>query len=233
MSLQNPVVSRSERRQRAARVTLPVAAVVLIVAAAVAGWSFGEVALHGTDGSRGLWVLAGMIPSMVALVLGGFLLLLGLLWWRPGVLAVSVALVVAGLGVVRTGVDQVGGIIGLVVAALGPLLLVVAALVRSRASARRREVAAVRATGTETVATVADVPDGPDPTSSGLIGLVTFTFTDGAQRQRWVQRRVLIRREGDVRVGDTTRLWYDAAAPDDERRISVEMEMGPGSLGEV
>ncbi|MBT2517715.1 hypothetical protein J7E29_09750 [Streptomyces sp. ISL-90] len=49
----------------------------------------------------------------------------------------------------------------------------------------------------------------------------TRPVRDGTRR--WVERNMLIRREGDVRVGDTTRLWYDPADPGADGRIVVEL----------
>jgi hypothetical protein len=82
------------------------------------------------------------------------------------------------------------------------------------------------ASGVATTARVSDVPGASRGWSrnGGYWRQVTFTFHDASGGEHAVARRMLIRSPGQVKVGDVSRLWYDAAAPQDGTRIVVELE---------
>ncbi|GCE38541.1 hypothetical protein Rhow_002065 [Rhodococcus wratislaviensis] len=116
---------------------------------------------------------------------------------------------------------------GFVALGAAAVLTALAVLVSVRRGRRRRAAARTVRSGTQTVGTVTDKgyreftprPFGP----STILTVVTFTFVDANDVQRWVRRRMLISSDAPVLDGQATKIWYDAADPGNETRIVVEL----------
>jgi hypothetical protein len=229
MSLSDPNETRRARSDRRRPIVRGIVTAVLLLSSATAGLVWGRLFVSGFEHVDVSTEVLAVVSAIVAWMSYLLFSIATFGSWRAAPVVLGVALVLPGLGLLWARAEGGGallefpGWLGLLFIGLGVLVWVMTAV--ARRGQRRREAQEVRtvSTGTETTATVTHVPDGPNPTSRGLWAAVTFTFTDSASTQRWVERSMLIRREGDVRVGDTTRLWYDASDPGADARIVVEL----------
>ncbi|PTR21878.1 hypothetical protein C8K36_11344 [Rhodococcus sp. OK519] len=113
----------------------------------------------------------------------------------------------------------------------GCLLVATLCLAGGLVTARRRRVRGVRnqearQTGTTATAVVSDRGYTAFRESDRILTTVTFTFTDNANIQRWVQRHMVIHAASPVVDGQSTRLWYDPEDPGNDKRIVVELADG-------
>lgn len=229
MSLIDPNESRRERAERRRPVVRGIVSFILLTAFAVAGLVWGRLFVEGFETTDASIQITAIITAIIAWA--GFLLFSIATFgsWRAGPIVLGSALLLLGAGLLLAplqagaAVLDFPGWLGLLFIGLGALVWVMTATTRAKRRRRDERQARTVVTGVETTATVTQVPPGPNPTSRGLWAAVTFTFTDATGTQRWVERAMLIRRAGDVRVGDTTRLWYDAADPGADHDIVVEL----------
>lgn len=229
MSLTNPTELRQARTTRRRPVVRGVVSTVMLGSLAVAGYTWGQQFIRGFDEANDPLLATAIVSGIVAWI--SFLLfsITTLGSWRLAPWLLVAGLLLFGAGLLVPGVLEGDSAfdfpewIGLV--PIGLALLLALSLIRARGVRERRAQRETHAqkTGTQTVATVTNVPPGPDPSSRGVWGLVTFEFTDGDGTQRWVERTMLIRRAGDVKVGDTTRAWYNAADPGSDADIVIEL----------
>jgi hypothetical protein len=229
MSLTDPNEMRRARTERRRPLVRGIVSLVLLAAFAVAGITWGRLFVEGFEDADATLQVTAIVCGIVAWA--GYLVFSIATFgsWRAAPFVLGSALLLLGAGLLAavlqggSGLLAFPGWLGLLFAGLGVLVWVMT--LAARANRRRRETRDLRtlSSGVETTATVTKVPPGPNPTSRGLWAAVTFTFTDASGSQRWVERTMLIRREGDVRVGDTTRLWYDAADPGADHGIVVEL----------
>lgn len=229
MSLTNPTELRQARTARRRPVVRGIVSAVMLGSLAVAGYAWGQQFILGFDKANDPLLATAIVSGVVAWFsfllfsistlgswrLAPWLLVLGLLLFGTG-------LIVPGLSIGDPLFDFPDWL-GLV--PIGLALLLALSLIRARGLRQRRvqRETHTQNTGTQTVATVTNVPPGPDPSSRGLWGVVTFEFTDSAGTQRWVERSMLIPRAGDVKVGDTTLAWYNAANPGSDADIVIEL----------
>lgn len=229
MSIVDPEEVRRLRSGRRRPVVRAVVTFLLLTACAIAGYSWGALSVVGFETPDAGLEVAAIVCSVLAWA--SFLLfsIATLGSWRAGSLVLGGALAVFGVGLIApraqgaVAVLEFPGWLGLSFVALGVLVWVGTVVARAKGRQRRTREERTVSHGVETRGTVTRVPRGPNPTSRGLWAPVTFTFTDAAGVQRWVERPLLIHREGDVKVGDTTRLWYDADDPGDEAAIVVQL----------
>lgn len=229
MSLTDPNVTRRARAEQRRPVVRGVVSFILLASFAIAGLTWGVLSVEGFAATTASMQVTALVSSIVAWA--GFLIFSIATFgtWRAGPIVLGSALALLGAGLLWAPVQAGGALVdfpawlGLLFIGLGVLIWVLTASARAKRRRREEQQARAQTSGTETTATVTQVPPGPNPTSRGLWAAVTFTFTDAAGTQRWVERTMLIRREGDVKVGDTTRLWYDAADPGAEQSIVVEL----------
>ncbi|KRC61070.1 hypothetical protein ASE14_08985 [Agromyces sp. Root81] len=229
MSLTDPSETRRLRTERRRPVVRGIVSAVLLASFAVAGFVWGRLFADGIDTADAALQVVAIVSGIIAW--GGFLIFSIATFgsWRGGPLVLGLALFLLGAGLVwpvlqsEASLLDFPGWLGLLFIAIGVFIWVMTVV--ARAGQRRRVVRELQtlSDGVETTATVTRVPPGPNPTSRGLWAAVTFTFTDASGAQRWVERTMLIRRAGDVKVGDTTRLWYDRADPGADRGIVVEL----------
>jgi hypothetical protein len=227
MSIVDPVEARRARLARTRPVARGIRSAVLLGSFSVVGVAWGVMFAEGFERADGAVQTAGIVSAIIAWPT--FLLfVITMVGWRSGPIVLGLAMLLLGAGLAWARVQAGGfaefpGWLGLLF--IGLALLIWTATFAGRRDRRLRKLQEERTvtSGTEVVATVTNVPDGPNPTSSGLWGPVTFSFEDRDGTRRWVERNMLIRREGDVRVGDTTRLWYDPADPGADGRIVVEL----------
>ena len=223
----DPLEARRARLARVRPVVRGIRSVLLLASFGVAGATWGLMFAEGFERAGGAVQTAGIVGAIIAWP--AFLLfVITMVGWRSGPIVLGLAMLLLGATLLWARVQAGGfaefpGWLGLVF--IGLALLIWSATFAGRRDHRLRRLQEERTvkTGIEVVATVTDVPAGPNPRSSGLWGRVTFSFEDRNGTRRWVERNMLIRREGDVRVGDTTRLWYDPADPGAEGRIVVEL----------
>lgn len=228
MSLTNPTELRQARATRRRPVVRGIVSTVMLSSLAVAGYTWGQQFILGFDKANDPLLATAIVAGIVAWI--SFLLfsVTTLGSWRIAPWLLVAGLLLFGAGLLVPGVLEGDSAfdfpewIGLV--PIGLALLLALSLIRARGAREKRTQRETRAqkTGTQTVATVTNVPPGPDPSSRGLWGTVTFTFTDNAGTQRWVERPMLIRRAGDVKIGDTSRAWYDSSNPSSDSDIVIE-----------
>lgn len=229
MSLADPHTTRLAKAERRRPVVRAVVTAALLVACATAGLVWGNLLVSGVEqADASLQVIAifsGIAAWMSFLVFS--IATFGS--WRAAPIVLGGAFLLIGAGFAWSQLQAGGallefpGWLGLLFIGMAVLIWVLTAAARARQRLRTADEARTVATGVETTAAVTQVPAGPNPSSRGLWARVTFTFIDGAGSQRWVERTMLIRREGDVKVGDTTRLWYDPVDPGADDRIVVEL----------
>lgn len=229
MSLTDPVAARHARAERRRPIVRVVLTLLLLTSSAVTGVTWGVLIVSGFESADAALQVAAIVSAIIAWISYLAFSIATFGSWRAGPVVLGIAFALLGLGLLGARLNGGGSVLefpgwlGLVFLSLGLLIWVLGFV--SRASRRRRAEQQQRtlASGVATTATVTDVPRGPSPSSRGLWAAVTFTFTDRGGTQRWVERPMLIRREGDVKIGDTTQLWYDAADPGNDRSIVVEL----------
>jgi len=229
MSITDPVAARRARQARRRPVRRAVVTVVLLATSLVAGASWGWVHVIGFEEAGAGLSTTAFVASLLAWFSFLVFSIVTFGSWRAAPFVLALALLLLGGGLLWPGL-QAGesvlafpGWLALLFVVLAAALATAASVGMARRARREESDRLVRAGGTEAVATVTAVPPGPDPGSRGLWARVAFTFTDLAGTRRWVERSLLIREAGDVRVGDTTRLWYDAREPGNDRLIVVEL----------
>ncbi|RXZ47541.1 hypothetical protein ESP57_13405 [Agromyces fucosus] len=229
MSLTDPSETRRLRTERRRPVVRNIVSAVLLASFATAGFVWGRLFVDGIDTADAALQVVAIVSGIIAW--GGFLIFSIATFgsWRNGPLVLGLALFLLGAGlawpVLQRGASLLDfpGWLGLLFIAFGVFVWVMTFVARGRQRRRSARELQTLTDGVETTATVTRVPPGPNPSSRGLWAAVTFTFTDASGAQRWVERTMLIRRAGDVKVGDTTRLWYDRADPGADRGIVVEL----------
>lgn len=226
MSTLDPVAARVSRQRRRRPVQRGILSSVLLLGVAVAGWGWGTLSIDGTEGAGRLLAVT-IVASVVAWCSLLVFAIASAGPWRaaPFILGFAFLLLGGAFLVVRPAEPllEFPSFLGLILLAFAVLVTLGGLRARSRVRSRARTQDAAVASGTRATAVVTDVPPGPDPSSRGLWAKVTFTFTDLSGTQRWVQRPLLIRRSGDVSLGDTTLLWYDSSNPGDDASIVVEL----------
>jgi hypothetical protein len=176
--------------------------VMLFVAGAAIGYALSFLAAGGLHWQR-----------LGAFLVGCPLTLLGLISW------ISMCVKYGRGGLLYGPTTAVLG--------FGAVLTALAAATSVRRGRRRREAARTVRSGTPTVGTVTGKgyrdftprPFGP----STILTVVTFTFVDANNVQRWVRRQMLISSDAPVVDGQTTTIWYDAADPGNESTIVVDL----------
>ena len=100
------------------------------------------------------------------------------------------------------------------------LLLLLGAVVRLRRRGRRDVLAHLATSGRIVEGTIVEIPE-IDPSSGGLLGPVTVSFTDLDGITRWVTKTGQWRRRDLPATGDGATVLYDPASPSDTSRIWV------------
>ena len=229
MSLTDPHETRRLRTERRRPVVRGIVSLVLLASFAVAGFVWGRLFADGIDTADAALQAVAIVSGIIAW--GGFLIFSIATFgsWRGGPLVLGLALFLLGAGLTWPALQggasllDFPGWLGLLFITFGVFVWVMTFVARGRQRRRSERELQTLSNGVETAATVTRVPPGPNAASRGLWAAVTFTFTDAAGSQRWVERTMLIRRAGDVKVGDTTRLWYDRADPGADQGIVVEL----------
>jgi hypothetical protein len=233
MSTVDPTLARrlrATRRPSNLRVVLVLALLAVGGAVAGYGWAgFADMMSSEPDSPS--------VPVLVAIPVGLLLVIVGLMAWLGVVLRCSdvgllygLAAVLAGAagGVLAAPADASGRPRAVIVAAvalvaLGAVALLLGAAAASGRARRSRRDAEMVDTGTLTTAVVSDKGYTRFRESDRILTIVTFVFTDLHGTQRWVQRRMVVHASDPIEEGRSTRLWYDAAHPDDDRSIVVEL----------
>jgi hypothetical protein len=234
MSTTDPVAAR---RARQARVPGPrrlaVAAVLELLGGLGLGYGWSTFGVLGAAAGAG-GEFDPTVPALLGIVLGLPLTIAGTsvgagILARRRDLGIGPAIAAFWLGgafgiqlaALAHGADLLPFVLGALALAVVVGALAVAGA-RRRAAQRRVDDEMMR-TGTLTTATVSDQGWLVFGESTRILTTVTFTFTDAQDVQRWVQRTMVIHAADPVLNGRETRLWYDPAAPGDERRIVVEL----------
>lgn len=229
MSLTNLTELRQARSARVRPILRGFMSALMLTSLAIAGYAWGQLFIQGFDKENDPLLATAIISGVIAWM--SFLLFSAstLGSWRRAPWMLCTGLLLFGLGLLLPGVVEGDSAfdfpewIGLI--PIGFALLLALSLIRARSVRERRaerEALSVES-GTATVATVTSLPAGPDSSSRGLWGAVAFSFTDSSGTQHRVERMMLIRRAGDVKVGDTTRAWYNASNPASDADVVIEL----------
>lgn len=233
MSTVDPSIAKQQRAaRRPSNLRVVITLIVLLGGGFLTGYGWGGFGSMIDVDTEQLVAPA----TLVAIPVGMTTTVIGFIAWSSLVLKRSdiglmfgnaTALLGGGIGVLvvsdgleDAGVAPVVGVVLLVLAAAALLLGLVAAASRRRDRLRADD---ARRSGQETTATVTDRGWTVFHESARIFTTVTFSFVDLAGTRRWVQRAMVVRAEQPVENGQTTRLWFDAANPGDDRRIVVEL----------
>lgn len=229
MSLTNPTELRQRRAQARRPVVFGILGLIMLSSCAVAGFAWGQLIAQGFETADDALSITATVAAIMAWVSFLAFTISTFSKWRLAPVCLCVALLLLGTGLAipsvlaGNSIFNFPGLLGLAPISLALLIglgLIRVRRVRSRRVARESN---SMQSGIETTATVTNVPPGPEATSRGLWAAVTFTFTDIMGNQRWVERTMLIRRAGDVTVGETTRAWYNATNPEVDADIVIEL----------
>lgn len=238
MSTIDPLEAR--RRREAAAIGSPGALAGVVVGLAIialgaafetrALFAFGEMTAETTEPPLAVFGLAVGVPL---LILGFFVHLrsvrryTGRLLGSPVVGPLPVLLAGAAVGA-WWGLSSLPAVDGwwLVptgLAAAAVLLFAVGTAYRARRRAQQRVLARLVTEGRITAGRIVEISE-IDPSSGGLLGPVTVTFTDHAGVDRWVTKSGQWTRAELPATGDPASVIYDPADPSDESRIWVAPE---------
>lgn len=232
MSTVDPAIAKRQREARTpSNLQVGVVLALLLVGGFLTGYGWGGFGWMVDVDTEEV-----VVPILVAIPLGMVLTIISSIVWTlvvvkrgdVGIMYGNAAVLLGGgLGVLAVAAG-LGTPLVLVVVATALLVLAAGALALGAAAAasRRRgaerEDAAVRE-GSVTTATVSDKGYTVFHESDRILTTVTFTFTDPAGVQRWVQRPMVVRSSDPVVDGQSTRLWFDPRDPGNDKRIVVEL----------
>ncbi|WP_223691327.1 hypothetical protein [Leifsonia poae] len=231
MSIVDPSIVRRERASRRPSTLRVLVTLGLILVGGFLtgyGWGGAGASIDVPDGPG--------VATIVAIPLGMLLLVISSIAWVAIVMkrsdigvmyghAAGLLGIGAGVFIVPRNAENASvlELVALIAFGLGLICLILG--VAAAATRRLREATAVATmrTGQATTATVTDKGYTRFRESDRILTTVTFGFTDLQGVQRWVQRMMTIHISAPVENGQQTRLWYDAGAPGDDKRIVVEL----------